>query len=283
MSITPSNQNIIPAIKRESILNILEHGSRTDGRKLGDYRNIQASLGYAKKADGSCLLKLGETMVLAGVKLETEEPFQDTPNQGNLVVNVELLPLAYETFEPGPPDENAIELARVVDRSLRDSKAVDLTRLVLVPGKQIWTAWVDIYILNYSGNVLDASTLASICALYDTKLPSIIQGDNGISINKEEKNEKFPLNYPVVSVTVAKIGKFLVVDPNLEEESIADAKISISYTPDFRIVGMQKSGNGTFSVDEINNAENMARSTAEKLFGELKNLLGIDFGEMKHG
>lgn len=282
MSITPSNQSIIPAIKRDSILNIVEHGSRTDGRKLGDYRNIQVSLGYAKKADGSCLLKLGETMVLAGVKLEIEEPFQDTPNQGNLVVNVELLPLAYETFEPGPPDENAIELARVVDRSLRDSKAVDLTRLVLVPGKQIWTAWVDIYILNYGGNVLDASTLASVCALYDTRLPSIVQGDNGILINKEEKAEKFPLNYPVVSVTVAKMGKFLIVDPNLEEESISDAKISISYTPDFRIVGMQKSGNGTFSVDEINSAEAMARSTAERLFGELKNLIGIDFGE-KHG
>ncbi len=282
MSITPSNQNIIPAIKRESILNILEHGNRSDARKLSDYRSIQATLGYAKKADGSCLLKLGDTMVLAGVKLETEEPFPDTPNQGNLVVNVELLPLAYETFEPGPPDENAIELARVVDRSLRDSRAIDLSKLVLIPGKQIWTAWVDIYILNYGGNVLDASTLASICALHDTKMPSVIQGDNGATIDKAN-TVKFPLNYPIVTATIAKIGKFLVVDPNLEEESIADAKISISYTPDFRIVGIQKSGNGTFSVEEVSNAESLARLAAQKLFGELKNLLGISSGEKRDG
>lgn len=283
MSITPSNQNVVPSIKRESIISILEHGNRTDGRRLTDYRNIEVNLGYAKKADGSCLLRLGDTLILAGVKLETEEPFQDTPNQGNLVINVELLPLAYETFEPGPPDENAIELARVVDRSLRDSKAVDLSKLVLVPGKQIWTAWVDIYILNYGGNVLDASTLASVCALYNTKLPSVVQSDNNALIDKENKTSAFPLNYPVVTVTVAKIGKFLIVDPNLEEESIAEAKLSISYTPDFRVVGIQKSGSGTFSMQEIEAAENLTHSSAEKLFGELKSLLGIEFGEIRNG
>ncbi|MEM3213578.1 MAG: exosome complex component Rrp42, partial [Metallosphaera sp.] len=129
MSMTPTKENVVPLIKKESIISLLERGSRNDGRKFNDYRPLSITLGYAKKADGSALVKLGDTTVLAGVKIEEDEPYSDTPNQGNLVVNAELLPLAYETFEPGPPDENAIELSRVVDRSLRDSKAVDLSAL----------------------------------------------------------------------------------------------------------------------------------------------------------
>ncbi|BFH73502.1 exosome complex protein Rrp42 [Sulfurisphaera javensis] len=257
-------------LKKESILNSLERGIRLDGRKNIDYRPLSITLNYAKKAEGSALVKLGDTMVLAGVKLEEEEPFPDTPNQGNLIVNVELLPLAYETFEPGPPDENAIELARVVDRSLRDSKAVDLSRLVIAPGKKVWTAWVDVYVLDYGGNVLDACTLAAVAALYNTKLPKVeIEGEN-IKILKEEKTDITPINYPVATVTVAKIGKFLVVDPNLDEESIADVKISFSYTPDGRIVGMQKSNFGSLSLQEVDNAESLARAASQKLFEELK-------------
>lgn len=275
MSITPSNDNIVPLIKRESILASLDRGIRADGRKFNEYRPLSITLGYAKKADGSALVKLGDTIVLAGVKVEPKEPFEDTPNQGNLVVNVELLPLAYETFEPGPPDENAIELSRVVDRSLRDSKSIDLSKLVIEPGKKIWTVWVDIYVLDYGGNILDACTLAAVSALYDTRLPKVVKEGDEIKIIKEEKGEKLPMNFPVVTVSVAKIGKHLVVDPDLDEEGIMDAKISLSYTPEGRIVGIQKTGIGTFTLTEIDNVETLARSVSQKLFEELKKQINI--------
>ena len=275
MSITPSNTNVTSILKKENIINTLEKGLRIDGRKPIDYRQLSVTLNYAKKAEGSALVKLGDTMVLAGVKLEEEEPFPDTPNQGNLVVNVELLPLAYETFELGPPDENAVELARVVDRSLRDSKAVDLSKLVIVPGKKVWTAWVDVYVLDYGGNILDACTLAAVSALYNTKLPKVeVDGEN-IKILKEEKTDIIPINYPVVTTTVAKIGKYLVVDPNLDEENIADVKVSFSYVQDGRIVGMQKSNFGSLSLQEVDMAENLARTASQKLFEELKKQLNI--------
>ena len=275
MSITPSNINVASALKRESIINALEKGIRLDGRKFTDYRPLSITLNYAKKAEGSALVKLGDTMVLAGIKLEEGEPFPDTPDQGNLIVNVELLPLAYETFEPGPPDENAIELARIVDRSLRDSKAVDLSKLVIIPGKKVWTVWLDIYVLDYGGNILDASTLAAVAALYNTKLPKVeINGDN-IKIIKEEKTDTVIMNYPVVTTTVAKIGKYFVVDPNLDEESIADVKISFSYLQDGKIVGIQKSSFGSLSLQEVDIAENLARAASQKLFEELKKQLNI--------
>ena len=279
MSMTPTNENVIPLIKKESIIALLERGTRSDGRKFTDYRPLSITLGYAKKADGSALVKLGDTTVLAVVKVEEDEPYPDTPNQGNLVVNAELLPLAYETFEPGPPDENAIELSRVVDRSLRDSKAVDLSGLVIEPGKKVWTVWVDISVLDYGGNVLDACTIAAVAALYDAKLPKVVRENDNIIIQKEEKVTPLPIKYPVVTVSVAKIGKFLVVDPDLEEEGIMDAKISFSYIPSGNIVGIQKSGEGSFSQQEVEVAEGMASATSQKLLEELKSLIGIGKGE----
>ncbi|MEM0122744.1 MAG: exosome complex protein Rrp42 [Saccharolobus sp.] len=275
MSVTPSNQNIIPIIKKESIVNLYEKGIRQDGRKLTDYRPLSIVLDYAKKANGSALVKLGNTMVLAGTKIEIGKPYEDMPNQGVLIVNVELLPLAYETFEPGPPDENAIELARVVDRSLRDSRAIDLSKLVIEPGKNVWTVWLDVYVLDYGGNVIDACTLASVSALYNSKIYKVERSEDGIKINKDEIIGKLPMNYPVVTISVAKIDKYLIVDPDLEEESIMDAKISFSYTPDFKIVGIQKSGKGSLSLQDVTQAESLARSAAGKLLEELKKQLNI--------
>ncbi|MEM3515458.1 MAG: exosome complex protein Rrp42 [Saccharolobus sp.] len=275
MSVTPSNQNIIPIIKKEYIVNLYEKGIRQDGRKLTDYRPLSIVLDYAKKANGSALVKLGNTMVLAGTKIEIGKPYEDMPNQGVLIVNVELLPLAYETFEPGPPDENAIELARVVDRSLRDSRAIDLSKLVIEPGKNVWTVWLDVYVLDYGGNVIDACTLASVAALYNSKIYKVERSEDGIKINKDEIIGKLPMNYPVVTISVAKIDKYLIVDPDLEEESIMDAKISFSYTPDFKIVGIQKSGKGSLSLQDVTQAESLARSAAGKLLEELKKQLNI--------
>lgn len=274
MSVTP-HENIVPLIKKDSILASLERGVRIDGRKLGEYRPISITLGYIKKAEGSALVKIGDTMVLAGVKLEEGEPFEDMPNQGNLIVNVELLPLAYETFEPGPPDENAIEIARVVDRSLRDSKAVDLSRLVIIPGKKVWNVWVDVYVFDYGGNVLDVCTLASVAALYNTRLPKVeVEGEN-VKIIKEEKTDITPIVQPVVTVTVGKIGKYLIVDPNITEESILDAKVSFSYTREGRIVGMQKGVNGSLTLQEIDAMENLARTASQILFDELKKYINL--------
>ncbi|BBD71881.1 exosome complex exonuclease [Sulfodiicoccus acidiphilus] len=278
MSLTPSNYNIIPLIKRESIVSILEKGNRTDGRKFTDYRSLSITQGYAKKAEGSAMVRLGDTAVLAGVKVKEDVPFPDTPDQGNFIVNVELLPLAYETFEPGPPDENAVELSRVVDRGLRDSKAVDLKGLCLVPGKKVWTVWIDIDVLDYGGNVLDASMLAAVAALYDARLPKVEVNGDEVKVVKDEKGNRVPMNYPVVSVSVAKLDRFLLVDPDLEEESMAEARLSISYLEDGKIVGMQKFGNGTLSVQELDTVEGLARTSSQRLFEELKKVIASPEG-----
>lgn len=250
-------------LKRAQILSLLSSGRRVDGRAPDQYRQIKVETNLIGRADGSARVSLGDTLVLVGVKYEVGEPFPDTPDMGALTVNAEFLPLASPTFEAGPPDENAIELARVVDRSLRKANAVDLSKLCLIPGRKVWIAWVDIYVLNHDGNLIDASALATSAALITSRMPkAVIEGDR-VRVVYEERSPP-PIAELPVTVTVAKIGNTLVVDPALDEEEAADAKISMSVVGD-RICAAQKTGEGSFDVDEIKRAAAIALEKAREL------------------
>ncbi len=273
MSLTPSTFPIIPLVKKKSVMALLEKGKRLDGRSLNEYRPLSIELGYIPKAEGSALVRLGNTVVLVGIKTGIGSPFPDTPDEGILLVNAEFLPLASPSFEPGPPDENATELARVVDRSLREIRAVDLSKLAIIPGKKVWEIWVDIYVLDHDGNLLDASMLAAMAALSSAKMPEAVVEDEEVKLNREKLKDPVPVKHKVVIVTVGKIDGYLIVDPTLEEESLLDARLAIAVSDDGRIVGMQKMGMGTFTADEVRQAIEMAMESSKMLHQELDKAL----------
>jgi exosome complex component RRP42 len=260
--------NIIPQITRERILELAGKGRRIDGRSLTQFRPIKIERGLIKKADGSAMVSIGSTKVLVGIKIETGEPFPDTPDQGVLMVNAELVPLASPTFEPGPPNEDALELARVVDRGLRESKVLRFEDLCINPGKRVFVVFVDIYVLDYDGNLFDASALASIAALMDTKMkPYKVEGSEVLWI----EGEPVPLSlqhYPV-SVTMAKADGSLLVDPSLEEEQSADALITITMDEQNRLCAIQK-GQGSFTPEEVFKSVQIAKEASSYLRERLK-------------
>jgi len=258
---------ILSLLRREVILAGLRKGEREDGRSLTEFRDIEIQTGYVGKAEGSALVKLGDTKVIAGVKVDIGTPFPDTPEMGVQIVNAEFIPVASPVFEPGPPGEDAIELARVIDRGLRSAEAVDLSSLVLVPGSKVWTVFVDIYPLDHYGNLIDASGLATMAALLDTKIPSVDVENGEVRISEEKK--PLPINTRVVYVTVAKIEDFLVVDPTFEEELAADARVTYAVNEDLNICGIQKGGSGAFRVKELIDARDMALEIAPSLFEKL--------------
>lgn len=273
MSLTPSTFPIIPLVKKRSVMALLEKGKRLDGRRLDEYRPLSIELGYIPKAEGSALVRLGNTVVLVGIKTGVGSPFPDTPDEGILLVNAEFLPLASPSFEPGPPDENATELARVVDRSLREIRAVDLSKLAIIPGKKVWEIWVDIYVLDHDGNLLDASMLAAMAALSSARMPEAVVEDEEVKLDREKLKSPVPVTRRVVIVTVGKIDGYLIVDPTMEEEPLLDARLAIAVSDDGRIVGMQKMGMGTFTAEEVKQALGMAMESSKALHRELDRAL----------
>ena len=258
-----TTSSIVSRVKQKRIAQLLAKGKRIDGRSLTDYREIQIETGLIERAEGSARVRLGKTEVLVGTKVEIGEPYSDTPNEGVLAVNAELVPLASPTFEPGPPDENAIELARVVDRGIRESKAIALEELCLIPGKKVFIVFVDIYVLNHDGNLIDASALASLAALMNTKIFNYEIENGEVKIKSGYK--QLPIrNYPI-AVTFAKINNQLVVDPWLEEENVMDARLTITLEKDGKICAMQKGGSGCFTTKQILEAVRIASEKYKEL------------------
>ena len=250
-------------IKQKRIAELIARGKRLDERGLNDYREIRIETGLIERAEGSARVRLGKTEVLVGIKIEVGEPFSDVPNEGVLTVNAELVPLASPSFEPGPPGENAIELARVVDRGIRESKVIDLESLCVEPGKKVFVVFVDVYVLNHDGNLIDASALAALAALLNTKIFNYEVKEGEIKI--KPGYTPLPLqNYPT-AVTFAKINGKLIVDPWLEEEQIMDARLTITVDKDGKICALQKGGYGYFTTQQIFEAAEIAMKKAEEL------------------
>ncbi|MGC8568553.1 MAG: exosome complex protein Rrp42 [Nitrososphaeria archaeon] len=259
----PRKNLLVSAIRREQILKSLAQGKRVDGRGLLDYRPLTITPNIIEKAEGSAYVKLGETQVVAGVKIGLGSPFPDTPNEGILIVNAEILPTASEYQEPGPPDEDAIELARVVDRGIRESKMIDFTKLAVEPGKHVHVVYVDISVVGMDGNLFDAASYAAVTALLTTRFYPYVLQDG--SLTRAAEKTGLPVQDLAVSTTFAKIENYIVVDPTWEEESIMDARLTVVYDRSGNICAMQKGGSGGILVDEVFSIVDLAKSKSEEM------------------
>ncbi len=265
---------ILEHLKKERMEELLKLERRLDGRGLTDYRAIEIQTGLIKKAEGSALVKLGNTQVIAGVKVELDKPFPDTPNKGLFICNAEVLPLASATSEPGPPDENAIELARVVDRGVRESEMIDLDKLVIKEGEKVYAIFVDVSILNIDGNLFDATSYAVVSALLTSQIPKYEIKDNNIV--KSNEIIKMPINTIPISITIGKIGDTIIIDPSAEEEACMDARITMTVDTDNNICAIQKGGSGVFTPEEI---KTIARIAINKS-NEIRNIIkGAIYGK----
>lgn len=255
MSATPQLPPLAK-IEQKTVVDLLAKGKRIAERGPNDYREMTLEVGLIEKANGSAQIHLGKTKILVGVKVETGTPFPDTPDQGVLTVNAELVPMASPLFEPGPPNEDSIELARVVDRGIRESKTIDLKKLCILPGKKAFVVFVDVYVLDHDGNLIDAASIASLAALLNAKMREFkLVGEE---IHYADKWTPLPLLNRPVATTFAKIDNTMVVDPSIEEEQVMTARLTVTVEKDNNVCAMQKGGLGTITVDEAKRAVRIA-------------------------
>ena len=250
-------------ITRDYIIDLLSKGFRLDGRKFDEYRELSVEYGISSRsAEGSSRVKIGKTEVLAGVKLELGEPYQDNPDEGTIMVNVELLPMSSPEFESGPPGIEAVELSRVVDRAIREGKALNFKKLCIKAGEKMWIVLIDIYPINDDGNLFDAASLAALAALKDAKFPKL----DGDKINyKENTDKKLPLENLPLSCTVYKIGDNFIIDPCNQEESIVDARLTIGVLEGGNLCSLQKGGDNGLTQEEIDVMVEMAVKKTKEL------------------
>ncbi|MCX6767853.1 MAG: exosome complex protein Rrp42 [Candidatus Micrarchaeota archaeon] len=256
---------ILEEIKEEYVKNLLKKGKRADGRGLTDYRPITVQKGFLQNTEGSALASIGETKVLAGIKFDVMEPFRDRPDEGVMMVNSEFCILAHPGFESGPPNERAIELARVVDRGIRSAEAIDVKKFVLEEGK-VLGLFIDLWVIDHSGNLIDTAALAAMGALACTKVPKYEDG----AIIRTEFTGPLEVARDVVATSFEKIEGKAVVDANDEEEIASEARMTFATCGDDLVCAAQKSGRGAFTKDELLGLVDLAFEKRKELMGKIR-------------
>ncbi len=260
-------KTIIPEIKKEFINKLADEGTREDGRGLSDMRELEFEINIIGTANGSARLSLGKTEVIVGVKLQIGIPYPDKLDQGVLMTGCEMKPMAHPAFEGGAPSMEAVEIARVVDRGIRESGMMDMHSFCIEPGQKVWMVFLDIQVLNYDGNLFDAATMAGVLALHNTTVPA--------AANDLGEDYQLPVSLWPLTSTVVKIKNNLLADPTFTEENVADARLTVSIDDNGDIRAMQKGLKGALTYDEVIRALDIAQELTQNMRARLQKSKGV--------
>ncbi|XP_058070291.1 exosome complex component RRP45A-like isoform X2 [Magnolia sinica] len=261
--------------ERKFIEQALLSDLRVDGRRLFDYRRLTVKFG---REDGASEVQLGQTHVMGFVTAQLIPPYRDRPNEGALSIFTEFSPMADPSFEAGCAGEFAVELGRIIDRGLRESRAVDTESLCVLAGKLVWSIRVDLHILDNGGNLVDAANVAALAALLTFRRPECtVAGEDGqeVTVHPPEIKEPLPLivHHLPIAVTFAFFGNgnIVVIDPTHNEEAIMGGRMTVTMNANSDVCAVQKAGGEGVMQSVIMQCLRVASVKAADMTSKIKN------------
>ncbi|KAM8741230.1 exosome complex component RRP43 isoform X1 [Acanthopagrus latus] len=240
----------------------LKENCRPDGRELSEFRTTTLNIGSISTADGSALVKVGNTTVICGIKAELTNPTVEAPGKGYIVPNVDLPPLCSSRFRPGPPSEQAQAASQFIADVIESSEVIQTEDLCIERGKLCWVLYCDLMCLDYDGNLLDACTIALLAALQNTKLPEVTISTETPEVNLAKRRGLHIHKHPVSASFCVFDDSILIVDPTAEEESLKTAQLTVVTDEEDRLCTVHKPGGTSLSGEKLQ--ECISRATVRQ-------------------
>ena len=227
---------------------------RPSGRELSEMRSVSIETGFTKHAEGSALIKMGDTHVLCTATIEERvPPFIKGSGLGWVTAEYGMLPRATNTrmrreAASGKQGGRTVEIQRLIGRALR--AGVDRSAL----GERQIT--IDCDVLQADGGTRCASITGGWVALR-LAVDKLIKAGDVVSN---------PLVSPVSAVSCGIYAGQPVLDLDYPEDSEAGVDGNFIMMGDGQLIEIQMSAEGsTFSRDQMNSLMDLA----EKGVGEL--------------
>jgi len=191
--------------------------------------------------------------------------------------NVDVSALASPAFDRA--NKASVEIARIIERCIKESNAVDLETLCLIAGQKVWGLKVDVRVCNYEGNMIDCCTLAALCALLHFRRPDATVVGSSITIHPETDRHPIPvtLHHLPISSTFAlfstSAGPVVVVDPSLPEELTATAIFTIATNSQRNVCCLHKPGGAAISHELFKQCMAMSLKRTDALTSYVKGCL----------
>jgi ribonuclease PH len=236
--------------------------ARQDGRSSIELRKIKITKNYIKYAEGSCLVEVGNTKVIATASVEDGVPhFLRGSGKGWVTAEYGMIPRSCKSrvsreASKGKLGGRTHEIQRLIGRSLRS--VTDMTKL----GER--TIWLDCDVIQADGGTRCASITGSFVAL-------ALALEN---MKKEGLLETVPLSDYVAAISVGIIGGQTVIDLDYEEDSKAEVDMNIVMTGAGKFIEVQGTAEKEpFKKEDLNKLINLAQKGIEDIIRIQKNTL----------
>ncbi|XP_065829599.1 exosome complex component RRP45-like [Oscarella lobularis] len=263
--------------ERSFLLNAIKKGHRIDGRNAYDYRHVQIAFGPTR---GHCEARIGETRVLAQATCDLVKPQPSRPTDGILSFNVDLSPMASPRFDVAQTRESSVELVRLLERTIKESRAVDTESLCVVAGAKVWAIRVDVRALNDDGNLCDCCALGAMATLAHFRRPDASVSDDRVTVYAATERPLVPLTVHHVPLCASFAffddGRFLLCDPSRLEEGVMDGHVIVAMNKHGEVCCLQMGGGVALHAEQIIRCTKIAMVKVNELVEKIDSALASD-------
>jgi len=238
---------------------------RPSGRRPDELRNISLQPNYSKHAEGSCLVRFGDTHVLCTASVESRvPPFLRNSGRGWVTAEYGMLPRSTGSRSGreaarGKQGGRTHEIQRLIGRSLRA-----VTEMTAFGERQIT---LDCDVLQADGGTRTAAITGAYVALH--------QAFHGLV--KAGEIERIPLTDQIAAISCGIYKGEAVLDLDYDEDSVADTDANFVLTGSGGIVEVQGTAEGKpFSEDQFLELMALAKLGIERLTALQRETLGAD-------
>ncbi len=238
---------------------------RAEHREASAIRPVEITPDFISSAEGSALIRLGETQVICTASVEAGVPaFLKGTGKGWVSSEYAMIPRATETRTPrevtrGRPSGRTMEIQRLIGRSLR--AIINLDKL----GER--TVWIDCDVIRADGGTRTASITGAMVAM-------------ALALKKLKEQKaiaEIPLNDYVAAISVGIIGNETLLDLDYSEDSGAEVDMNVVMTGSGRFVEVQATAEGLpFSSEDLANLIELTRPAIQRLIEIQKSITKID-------
>lgn len=275
---------MLSTVEREFILSAIEKGVREDGRSANSLRPLRVSF-LGEEGSGRAEIQLGRTRVLSVASAEAVRPLPDRPREGFLSVNVDLSPMADDTWAVGVKPSGR-EFSSLLEGFILDSKAIDVESLCVVPEVSCLSIRVDLTVVDNFGDLLCALSIAAVASLLHFRRPDVLPvGESGVATLSASEGHSVPLSihhspvclcFAVYDDVMRRISTAPLMDPDVREESVMKGFIAISVNNFEEVCGVWKSGGEAVLQRSLDDCFREAAAEAKEIFRCLKDALQED-------
>lgn len=237
---------------------------RPSGRETAEMRAVALEPGFAKYAEGSCLVRFGDTHVLCAASVEEKvPPFLRNTGRGWVTAEYGMLPRSTHTrtdreASRGKQSGRTQEIQRLIGRSLRA-----VTNLAALGERQIR---IDCDVIQADGGTRTAAITGSFVALHLALSRLVAEG----------KLAAVPLTDAVAAVSCGIREGAAILDLDYAEDSTAEADANFVLTGTGGIVEIQGTAEAApFSETQFGEMLALARKGIGELVAAQRSVLGL--------